>query len=151
MTIEEQLTSGLKEAMREGRKLEREALRMVKTLGTKARSEPGFSGEMDDAFWIGVIGRYVKQQKKALAEYEKHGEAAAERVDELRAEIEYLAPFLPAKKGEDEVRRLVDEAIAELGAAGPKMVGRVVGAVMRGHRDEVEPAMVKRIAAEKLG
>ena len=151
MSIEDQLTTRLKEAMRSKRSDELAILRMVKTEGTKARSAPGFEGETDDAFWLGVIGRYVKQQRKALSEFEKLGDAAEAQAVAARFEIDYLAPFLPAQLGEDEVRRLVVEAIAKTGAVGAKMAGRIVGAVMKEHRDQVDPQLVKRIAAEELG
>jgi len=151
MGVEEQLTSRLTEAMRARNSREADLLRMVKTMATKEKAAPGFSGETDDAFWLAVIARYVKQQRKALAEFEKLGDAAAEQVDQARFEIEYLSPYLPEQLGEAAVRELVKAAIEQTGAVGPKMVGRVVGAVMKAHRDEVDPAMVKAIAAEELG
>lgn len=151
MGVEEQLTTMLKQAMRDRNTREADVLRMVKTMAAKEWSAPGFKGETDDAFWVGVIGRYVKQQRKALAEFEKLGEAAAAQAEDARFEIEYLSPFLPELLGEDQVRALVKEAIAETGAVGAKMVGKVVGAVMRQHRDRVDPQLVKAIAAEELG
>lgn len=151
MGIEAELTTRLKEAMRGKNAREVAVLRMVKTQATQERTAAGFSGETDDAFWLGVIQRYVKQQKKALAEYEKLGAGQSEQVAELRFEIEYLTPFLPAQLDDDAVRALVRAAIAETGAVGAKMVGRIVGAVLKEHRDEVDPAAVKRIATEELG
>ena len=151
MSIEDQLTTRLKEAMRAKRTDELALLRMVKTEGTKARSAPGFEGETDDVFWLGVIGRYVKQQKKALSEFEKLGDVALTQAVAARFEIDYLAPFLPAQLGEEEVRRLVVDAIASTGAVGGKLIGKVVGAVMKDHRDSVDPQLVRRIAAEELG
>lgn len=151
MGVEEQLNSKLKQAMRDRNTREADVLRMVKTMASKERSAPGFQGETDDAFWLRVIGRYVKQQRKALAEFEKLGETAATQVEDARFEIEYLSPFLPELLGEEEVRALVKEAITETGAVGAKMVGKVVGAVMRQHRDRVDPQLVKAIATEELG
>ncbi len=151
MSIEEQLTAKLKDAMRAKNTREVSVIRMVKTQATKDKTAPGFSGEADDAFWLGVVKSYVKQQTKALAEFQKIGESAADQIAEATYEIEYLSPFLPSLKSEQEVSTLVDEAIARTGAVGSKMVGRVVGAVMKDHRDEVDPAMVKKLVAQKLG
>jgi uncharacterized protein YqeY len=151
MGVEEQLTTRLKEAMRARNIREADVLRMVKTMATKEKAAPGFEGETDDEFWLAVIGRYVKQQRKALAEFEKLGDAAASQVEQARYEIEYLSPFLPEQLGEDAVRALVKQAIEDTGAVGAKMVGKVVGAVMRAHRDEVDPQLVKAIATEELG
>lgn len=151
MGIEAELTTRLKEAMRARNTREIATIRMVKTQATKERTAAGFDGETDDEFWLGVIGRYVKQQKKALAEYAKLGATTGEQVEELQFEIDYLTPFLPAQLDEAAVRELVRAAIAESGAVGAKMAGRVVGAVMKEHRDRVDPALVKRIATEELG
>jgi uncharacterized protein YqeY len=93
----------------------------------------------------------VKQQRKALAEFDKLGDAAASQAADARFEIELLSPFLPELLGEEQVRALVKEAIAETGAVGPKMVGKVIGAVMRQHRDRVDPQLVRAIATEELG
>lgn len=151
MSIEKEITSRLKEAMRSKNQKELGVLRMVKTQATTAKTASGFEGETDDAFWLDVIAKYVKQQQKALVEFEKAGEAGKNQVEQLLYEIAYLEPFLPQKLSEGEVRKLVREAIDETGAAGSGMIGRVMGAVMKKHKDEVDAAMVKRIAAEELG
>ena len=151
MSIEEQLTTRLKEAMRSKNARELAVLRMVKTQAAKDRTASGFDGTTDDAFWLGVIKRYVKQQVKALAEFEKIGESAAEEIEGARFDIKYLSPFLPSTMSEEEVEVLVAKAIAQTGAAGQKMIGKVIGAVMKDHKDEVDAGMVKKIAARQLG
>jgi len=151
MSVEEQLTARLKAAMLARNTREADVLRMVKTMAATEKTAPGFAGEIGDEFWLAVIGRYVKQQRKALAEFEKLGEVASGQVDQARFEIEYLEPFLPQQLGEEAVRELVRKVIEETGAAGPKMVGKVVGTVMKSHRDRVDPQLVKAIATEELG
>ena len=151
MGIEEQLTTRLTEAMRAKRLPEINVLRMVKTQAARERTAPGFTCDDADAFWLGVIQRYVRQQKKALGEYEALGEQAAAHIAEIKYEIEYLSPFAPSVLGEAETAALVDAAIAETQAVGPKMLGKVVGAVMKAHKDRVDAGLVKRIAAAKLG
>jgi len=151
MGIEEQLTTKLTEAMRAKRLPEINVLRMVKTQAARERTAPGFTCDDADAFWLGVIQRYVRQQKKALVEYEALGEPAAAHIAEIKFEIEYLAPYAPSVLGEAETAALVDAAIAETQAVGPKMLGKVVGAVLKAHKDRVDAGAVKRIAAAKLG
>jgi hypothetical protein len=151
MGIEEQLTTRLTEAMRGKRQAEINVLRMVKTAAAKERTAPGFASDDPEAFWLGVIQRYLRQQKKALAEYAALGAQAAPQIAEIEFELEYLAPFAPSKLGEAETAALVDAAIAETGAVGAKMLGKVVGAVMKAHKDTVDAELVKRLAAAKLG
>ncbi len=150
MTIEQQLTTQLKEAMRAKNKREVDVLRMIKARAMEAKVAPGFEGETDDAFWLDVVIRYVKQQKKALFEFEKAGDQGAEQAEQVRFEIDYLAPFMPSVLGEAEVREAVRQAIATLGVTDAKMAGRVTGAVVKEYRDRVDPQVVKRIATEEL-
>ncbi len=151
MTIEEQITARMKDAMRGKKEAELSVLRMIKTQAQTARSAPGFDGETDDAFWVEVIGKYVKQQTRARAEFESAGEAGAAQVESLSFEIDYLSEFLPRKLDEAATRALVKEAIQALDISNPKMVGKLMGHIMKTHKDEVDAAVVKRIAAEELG
>ena len=151
MTIEEEIMSRMKEAMRNKRESELAVLRMVKTQAQTAMSAPGFDGRPDDAFWLDVIARYVKQQTRARAEFEKAGDAGKEQVESLTFDIDYLSEFLPTKLDDDAVRILVKGAIAELGVENPKMGGRVIGHIMKSHREQVDAAAVKRIVEEELG
>ncbi len=59
--------------------------------------------------------------------------------------------YLPEAIGEDELRALVREAIAATGAAGPKDVGKVIGAVMPKVKGRAEGGTVSRLAKEALG
>jgi uncharacterized protein YqeY len=151
MSIERELATRLESALRSKDKAVLDVLRMVKSRAGILKTVPGFQEETDDAFYLDVITGYVKQQKKALVEFEKAGEKGRENAEKLRFEIDYLAPFLPAVKGEAEVRDIVKKAIADTGAEGAKMTGKVMGVIMKDHKDEVDASMVKRIVAEELG
>jgi uncharacterized protein YqeY len=151
MTIEEQLMSRMKEAMRNKKQAELGVLRMIKTQAQTAKTAPGFDGETGDAFWQGVIAKYVKQQTRARVEFENAGDAGKEQVDQLNFEISYLSEFLPKKLDDEAVRALVRQTIQDLAIKNPKMIGKVIGHIMKTHRDEVDAAVVKRIAGEELG
>jgi uncharacterized protein YqeY len=140
----------MKAAMRAKNNDELDLLRMVKTEAQKAQTAPGFDGNADDKFWIDIIAKYVKQQQRSIAEFEKGGESARETIEKLKSDIAYLSEFLPDKMGEAETRALVKKAIASTGATGARMAGKIVGFVMKSHRDQVDAALVKRIAEEEL-
>ncbi|MBN2343096.1 MAG: GatB/YqeY domain-containing protein [Deltaproteobacteria bacterium] len=150
MTIEQQITDRMKNAMREKKAQELSVLRMVKSFAMKEKTAPGFSGDADDAFWLEVISKYVKQQQKALVEFEKAGVTGVQ-IDEIVYEIEYLNPFLPKKLSEEETLKLVDEAISSTGADSIKLMGKVMGAIMKDHKDEVDGAVVKQLIQRRLG
>ena len=151
MSIEQKLTTKLKEAMKSKNQKEISVIRMIKSEAGKAKTASGFSGETDDKFWLEVIARYVKQQKKALVEFEKLGDKAVEEIESINYEVSWLAPFLPVMLDKSQVEELVDKAIAQSGAAGSKMVGKIIGMVMKDNKGKVDAAMVKSIAEKKLG
>jgi hypothetical protein len=125
-------------------------VRMLKTKVTERTTAKGFSGEVDDALVVDVIGAYKKQLQKALAEYEKLGDRGAAQVAELRFEIEFCERYLPKGMDEGALRTLVAERLKALGIADAKQTGRLIGDVMKTHKGQVDAADVKRIAEELL-
>lgn len=125
-------------------------VRMLKTKVTERTTAKGFSGEVDDALVVDVIGAYKKQLQKALAEYEKLGDRGAAQVAELRFEIEFCERYLPKGMDEGALRALVAERLKALGIADAKQTGRLIGDVMKTHKGQVDAADIKRIAEELL-
>ena len=78
------------------------------------------------------------------------GERGREQADKLAFEIQYLAQWLPIGPSEDETRAMVRFAIAELKANDPKMIGRVIGQVMKSAKG-LDGALVNRLVREELG
>ena len=149
MSIEQELNERLKEAMRAKKAQELSVIRMVKAFAGKEKTAPGFSGETDDRFWQDVIAKYVKQQAKAIAEFEKL-EGGQAQIAEFQYEVDYLTPFLPAKLSAEETEKLVAEAITATGADSMKLMGKVMGYIMKDHKDEVDGALVKQIIQKQL-
>jgi len=150
MTIEERLQAELTRAMKERQQDVLDCVRMVKSKISERRTSPGFTGGITDAVVQEVIDAYSRSLKKALGEFAAGGLTTGPMVDKYKFEIAYLAQYLPQKLDEAATRDLVRKTIAELGVAGPSNVGRLMGAIMKGHKDEVDSALVKRIAEEEL-
>ena len=123
---------------------------MLKTRLTERTTAKGFSGQVDDALVVDVIGVYRKQLQKALAEYEKLGDRGAGQATELRFEIEFCERFLPKGMDEAALRALVADRLKALNVTDPKQAGRLVGDVMKTHKGQVEANDVKRVAEELL-
>ena len=149
MTIREQLAAELKEAMKAQDGRRRDVVRQVQTEIATAATQPGV-GDVDDAFCQKVIASYVKKMEKARSEYEEMGERGAEQAAKLAYEVEYLARWTPQLPGEDETRQIVRDAISELGVDDPKMMGRVMGHIMKSGR-ELDGGLVNRLVREELG
>lgn len=151
MTIQEQLTAELRDAMKAKDGPRRDVIRQVQTEAATARSSPDFTGEADDEFYRKVIASYVKKMDKSREEYAALGERGEEMADKLAFEVEYLSRWLPSKLDEEATRRLVAEAIAELGVAGDeKAAGRVTGHLMKAHGPDLDGGLVNRLVREEL-
>lgn len=151
MGVREELDRRLVAAMRERDTETAEIVRAVRARVTEEKKKADFSGEDDDALWTGAIERYVKQLNKALPDFDRAGEAGAATAERYRREIQFLSEFLPKKLDEAATRELVGATIEGLGVGGPQAVGRVMGAVMKEHKDSVDPALVRRLVEEALG
>ena len=150
MGIQEELTAELKDAMRARDKARTNVIRQVETEVAVAKAAPGFSGEVDDELYRTTIVSYVKKMEKARAEYEQMGEQGAEQAAKLAYEVDYLSRWTPQLPGEDETRQIVRDAISELDVSDPKMIGRVMGHIMKSGR-ELDGGLVNRIVKEELG
>ena len=150
MSIQEDLDSALKDALKGKDAPTSGVIRMLKSRLQERVTAKGFSGEVNDDLWRDVISAYRKQMKKAVAEYEKLGEKGDEQRAQIEFEVGFCDRFLPQQMGEGELRTLVATRIEELGVEDPRQAGKLVGAVMKTHKGQVEAADVKRIAEELL-
>jgi uncharacterized protein YqeY len=150
MALEHELNERLTRAIKEKDPRTADALRMLKSRLQERRTAKGFSGQVDDALVLDVIGAYRKQLQKALPEFEKLGERGAAQAAQLRFEIALCEGYLPRGLDEAALRALVGERLHTLGVTDAKQVGRLVGDVMKTHKGQVEAGDVKRIAEELL-
>lgn len=150
MPLEETLNETLTRAIKDRDTRTADVVRMVKAKLQERRTAKGFTGQVDDALVLDVIGAYKKQLQKALVEFDKAGERGAAQSAQLRFEIAFLDRYLPRGLDEAALRLLVRERLTALGVTDAKQVGRLVGDVMKTHKGQVEAADVKRVAEELL-
>ena len=106
------------------------------------------STTLSDEECITILRRLEKQRRESIEAFEAGGrteQAAAEK-----AELEIVLGFLPKQADESTTRSWVEAAIAETGASSAKDVGKVMGAVMKAHKGDVDGNVARRIAAELL-
>ena len=151
MTIETELRTELEDAMKAGDRPRLDTIRMVTSEILLAKSAPGFSGRVDDDLYRRVIAAQVKKDQKSIEEYSALGERGEAMVGKYRAEVEYLSRWLPSKASEQETEALVRSTVDRLGVVGDtKAAGRVIGEVMKHHKDEVDGALVSRVVRRIL-
>lgn len=151
MSIQQELAAELRDAMKAKDVRRRDVIRQIETEVATAKSQPGFSGEVDDALYQKVIASYVKKMDKTRAEYESYGERGADMAAKLAFEVEYLSQWTPKKLSEAETSELIRAAIAELGVDGDeKAAGRVTGHLMKTRGKDLDGGLVNRLVREEL-
>jgi uncharacterized protein len=126
MSLMETVSKGITEAMKR-RNAERLApLRMLKTALMNREVERGRA--LTDAEDLQVVSSLVKQRRESIEQFERGGRA--DLAAKEAAEIRVLEEFLPPPLGEEELARLVDEAIRESGATSAKDLGKVMKVLM---------------------
>ena len=150
-TIKEQFSVELKDAMKTGDVGRRDVIRMIESEISLAKSAPGFKGEVNDDLYRQVISSYSKKMAKARAEYLDLGPRGEPMARKLGWEVEYLSQWLPTKLDPAATEALVEATISELGVGGdPKAAGRVIGQIMKNHREDVDGALVKELVTAAL-
>ena len=148
-SIRSQIDAALKQARIDRDEPTRNVIGMLKNkVLTELKSKAGV--EETDELWKDSIASYAKQLQKSIEQFEAVGEKGDEAKAEALFELQFCERFLPKKLDADATKALVREVAAAQGITDPKQMGRLMGAVMKDHKDEVDPALVKAAAQEVL-
>ena len=126
MSIKNQLNESMKEAMKSGDEVRKRTVRMA--LAAVKQAEVDKRIELDDTAVMNLLQKEIKNRRESLEEAKKVNRA--DLVEANEAEIEVLQAFLPKAMPAEELRSLVQAAIAETGAASPADMGKVMKTVM---------------------
>ena len=126
MDIKTQLNASVKDAMKSGDEVRKRTVRMV--LAAVKQAEVDKRVELDDTAVMSLIQKEMKNRRESLEEARKANRA--DLVEANEAEINVLQAFLPKAMPAEELRALVQAAIAETGAASPADMGKVMKVVM---------------------
>ena len=126
-------------------------LRLLKT-AVKNRlvdlCRPG--GTLDDAEMLDLIIKEGKQRQDSIEQYTTAGRQ--DLADKEAAELAVIQSYLPKPLTEEELTALIDATIAEVGATSPREMGKVISAIMAGHKGRVDgKALSAAVKAETLG
>jgi uncharacterized protein YqeY len=95
-----------------------------------------------------VLQRERKKRVEAIEAYEAAGRE--EQADKEEFELDVLEEFMPEPLSEDELERIVDDAIAEVGATSMRDLGRVMADVMPQIAGKADGSVVSQLVREKL-
>jgi uncharacterized protein YqeY len=144
-SIKDRIASDLKEAMRARDQLRLDTLRSALSGFTYKRTEGGV--ELSDADELEVVSRLVKQRADSFTEFDRAGRT--DLAEKERAEREILLGYLPAQRSPEEIREIVQRAIADL-PQGLRNQGAVMKAVMPQLRGLADGNVVRQIVTEAL-
>ena len=130
MTTKEKLMADMKQAMkdREAGKLRLEVIRMVRSDIRNAEINGKNKEELTENEVLAVIMKAVKMREDSLAEFIKG--KREDLIEQTNQELAILKAYLPAAMSDEELTAIVKEAIASVGAASPKDMGKVMKAVL---------------------
>ncbi|MEM7086507.1 MAG: GatB/YqeY domain-containing protein [Bacteroidota bacterium] len=125
MSLSEQIMEAMKTAMKSKDTMALQALRSVKSAILLAQTESGAKEALSETEELKLLQKLVKQRKDSAAIFTEQGRA--DLADPEMAEAKVIEAFLPEQMSEEEVAKIIDEIIAQTGAASMKDMGKVMG------------------------
>lgn len=146
MSLMELLTADMKAAMKQGEKARLSVIRLVR--GAVRQEEIDGKKTLNDDEIINVIAKEVKMRRDSIEEFERG--KRADLVEKTKAEIDILTSYLPAQLSLDEVKQIAEKAVAEVGAATTKDMGKVMSVLMPRIKGRADGKLVNEIVRSLL-
>ncbi len=148
MTLSERLNEDMKTAMKaKGEGKERLSVIRLARAAIK-NAEIDKRHELSDEEVLEVLAREVKQRRDAITEFGDKG--GPEYSAKLEGEIAILMDYLPQQLSEAELRQIVREAVAAVGATSAKEMGKVMGQLMPKVKGRADGKLVNQLVKEML-
>jgi hypothetical protein len=146
MSLIARLEGDVKEAMRAREQERVDTLRLV--LASLRSAEKELQRPLSDQEELQVLQRERKRRAEAAAAFREGGRD--ERAEKEERELAVIESFMPEQVSEEELERIVDDAIAETGATSIRDLGRVMADVMPQVSGRADGSEVSRLVREKL-
>ena len=148
MSLQEEIMTALKEAMKAKDQTALTALRAVKSAILLAQTESGAKEELTEEQELKILQKQVKQRKDSAAIYLEQGreDLAAPEL----AEAEVINQFLPEAMSEEAIAKVVVDTINKVGAEGMKDMGKVMGIVSQELAGKADGKTISNIVKAKL-
>ncbi|MCK0180323.1 GatB/YqeY domain-containing protein [Flavobacteriaceae bacterium S0862] len=148
MSLQDQIMTSMKEAMKAKDQTALTALRAVKSAILMAKAESGAASELTEEQELKLLQKQVKQRKDSAAIFLEQGreDLAAPEL----AEAKIIAQFLPEAMSEEDIEKIVIQVIESTGANGMKDMGRVMGVVSKQLAGHADGKTISTIVKSKL-
>ena len=146
MSLLDQLQDDLKQAMRDGNAVARDALRMTMTALKNRRIEKG--EDLNEGEELAVVTKQVKSRQDSAEQYTNANRP--ELAEKELAEIKILEGYLPKQLSAEEVKALVEARINELGISKKSEIGQLMKSIMSTHKGQIDGKAVQQAAGSLL-
>jgi uncharacterized protein YqeY len=148
MSLQQDIMTAMKIAMKEKNITALTALRAVKSAILLAQTESGAGSELTEEQELKILQKQVKQRKDSASLYMNQGREDL-ATPEL-AEVEVISQFLPEAMSEEEITKIVKETIEKAGAEGMKDMGKVMGIVSKALAGKADGKTISTIVKANL-
>ena len=146
MILRDRLEEDIRESMRQRSQVRLDALRFLKFAVQAVEKERGQA--LDDQAMVEVVAKQVNDRRESIRAFEQG--SRNDLVVKEAADLSVLEEYLPPQLTEEEIVALVSGVINEVGAAGPRDKGKVMGKLMPQVRGKADGAEVNRLVTELL-
>ena len=146
MSLKDKISDDLKQALKEGDDVRKRTLRLLLAAVHNAEIEKG--GPLDDSGVLAVIAKQAKQRRESAEEFRKGGRQ--DLVEREEAEEAVLQTYLPAAMSREEIAAAARKVIAEVGAQGPRDVGKVMPVLVKQLAGRAEGGEISAVVRELL-
>lgn len=145
--LEKKITDNLQQAMKEGRKIEVSALRMLLSSIKNKKIEDRVE-ELEDDKILAIIKKMVKQYKESMEQFTAGGRE--DLVEKESEELKVIAEYMPEEMAEDQIKSIVDQVISEMGASSPQDMGQVMKGVMAKTHGQADGKVISEMVKAAL-
>ena len=147
MTIKEQLTDALKDAMKSKDTIKKNTVRMI--LSNIKNAEIDSGKELDETDIIGVLQKQLKMRNDTMQDAVKI--SRQDIIDQTNTEIAIIKEFLPEGMDEDQLRKIIAGIIEKLGAESMRDMGKVMQIAIQEIAGKASNGDISRVVRELLG
>ena len=145
-TPQQRIEADLKTAMKAG---EKERLSTLRMLLSEIKNEKICRlGEVDEAGFVSLVRKAIKQREEAAAQYKTGGREELAAKEESEAKM--LAEYLPVQVDEAQIRAAIEELVSSRGLSGPAAIGPIMKEMLARFGSAADGSTINRIAREVL-
>ena len=149
MEMFDRISNDIKEAMKAKDKVRLETLRNIKKVFLEAKTAPGANDTLTDDAAMKIMQKLVKQGKDSATLYTEQGRADLAEAE--MAQVAVIETYLPKQMSAEELEAALKTIIAEVGAEGPKDMGKVMGTATKKLAGLAEGRAISAKVKELLG